>query len=224
MLISLAPGTIKTWRELWDEVPQGVKARTHLIHSPRYASVHDLQPRLGDVFSEAAKHVGPFLETNLDIESVHILLSEGIFVREGKLQPRLRFRHHLLRDFALCQWCLSADSPVEAAHRWGGIQGGLHRYGALRAICEALLDPDAPTEYPGLDSNNVIQEVLRIDNSQIGIVAQVLGTLRSSEELDPANWPTRLQSSLPTHFGQDLIAAARMEENGSWAVCIGSTS
>jgi hypothetical protein len=35
--------------------------------------------------------------------------------------------------------------------------------------------------------------------------------------LDPAQWPSTVQLSLPREFARDLLAAARLEVNGSWA-------
>lgn len=188
-----------------------------LVHSPRYTSVHDLPSRLSNVFSQVAGHIGSFLETGLEADIKNVLLSEGVFVREGRLQPRLRFRHPLLRDFALAQWCLGTDNAADVANRWNSIQGGLQKYGALRALFEALSDPNARHEYPQLELGSVIQAIVRRDENLARQLAQVLGTHEPSAGLDPATWPVEVQSSLPATFGFELLSAARLAGNGSWA-------
>lgn len=188
-----------------------------LVDSPRYASVRELCSRLGGLFSQAVRYIGAFSGTNLDAEIVQVLLSEGVLVREDRLQPRLRFRHPLLRDFAFAQWCLAAESAVEVARRWNSIKGGLQRYGALRAVFEALLDANARNEYPRLELGNVVQAIVRADASLAGQVAQVLGTHPLSHGLDPGTWPLEVQAYLPSSFGRDLVAAAKLEGNGLWA-------
>lgn len=188
-----------------------------LVHSPRHASISELSLRFGKLCSQVAGQIGPFLETGLDAEVLQALLSEGILVREGRLQPRVRFRHPLLRDFAFAQWCLAADSAAQVAARWNSICGRLQQYGALRSIFEALSDPGARGEYPRLDLASVILAVLRAETGSASQVAQVLGTHESSIELDPATWPAQVQSSLPTNFGGELLSAARLAGNGSWA-------
>jgi hypothetical protein len=188
-----------------------------LMHSPRYTSVRELPLRLGGILSQVAGQIGPFLETQLDEEVLHVLLSEGVFVEEGRLQRRLRFRHPLLRDFSFAQWCLTTDDATQVSNRWNSIRGGLQRYGALRAVFEALSDPDAQCEYPQLELGNVVQAIVRTDSNLSAQVAQVLGTHKPSPGLDPAKWPTEVQSSLPVNFGHELLSAARLAQNGSWA-------
>ena len=188
-----------------------------LIGSPRYASVRELPARLLDFCSGAVGVIGSFSEANLDAELVHLLLSEGVLVREGKLQPRVRFRHPLLRDFAYGQWCLAAASIGELAKRWNSIAGGLQRYGALRAMFEGLSDWTAAAEYPQLDLGQAVQAIVQIGPDLAGQVAQVLGTHEISRELDPSSWSASVQASLPSQFGRELLAAARMSANGSWA-------
>jgi hypothetical protein len=146
-----------------------------------------------------------------------MLLSEGVLVREGRLQPRLRFRHPLLRDFALAQWCLRANDPFELSRRWNSIEGGLQRHGALRAVVEALSDPNASTDYPWLTLGNVVQAIVTSDPGLASQVAHVLGAREPIPVLDPANWQSATQSSLPPEFARDLLSAARLNENGAWA-------
>ncbi len=176
-----------------------------------------LHSRLTGFLSQAVRHIGPFPETGLDVGIVQILLSEGIIVREGRLQPRLRFRHPLLREFAIGQWCLATDNDTEVAYRWHSIHGGLNCYGALRAVSEALLDRNAGAEHPHLELGGVIRSIIQTDSARANQVAQVLGTHPPSDELDPAAWPAEVQSSLPRQFGRDLLLAAKLERNGSWA-------
>jgi hypothetical protein len=187
-----------------------------LIHSSRYASVHALASRVLEVCSQAVHHIGPFPESQLDAQLVEVLLSEGILVREGRLQPRLKFRHPLLRDFAFAQWCLAPENPSLVAERWNSIHGGLQRYGALRTIFESVSDWNARTEYPQLELGCVVQEIACKAPALAGQVAQVLGTHLASPPLNPSTWPPAVQAALPAQFGSELLAAARMARNGSW--------
>jgi hypothetical protein len=191
-----------------------------LVHSPRYAAVRDLPLRLGILVSKVVGHIGPFFGAELDSEISGVLLSEGVLVREGRLQPRLRFRHPLLRDFAFAQWCLETENAPQAAERWNSIRGGLQRYGALRALFEALSDPMAAEEYPQLGLVGVVQAMVRSDSKIAGQVAQLMGTHEPGTGLDPAVWPPDVQSSLPANFGCQLLSAARLAGNGSWAARI----
>ena len=188
-----------------------------LLTSSRHSANSDIISRIARVISHAALSVGGFAEANLDAGGVQALLSEGVLVREGRLQPRLRFRHPLLRDFALAQWCLALHDPIEAARRWASIQGGLQRHGALRAIFEALSDPDANTEYPQLTLGTVVQAIVASDSNLASQVAHVLGTREPIPALDPATWPSSVQSSLPPTFARDLLSAARVDGNSAWA-------
>lgn len=188
-----------------------------LVRSARYASVGGFTSRLCSLFSQMVREVGPFLATDFDAQVLEALLSEGLLVREGRLQPRLGFRHPLLRDFAFAQWCLATDSAIQVAGRWNSIRGGLQRHGALRALFEALTDENARRDYPRQELRDVAQAIVRTDTNLDGQLAQVLGTLVASDELDPAKWSAELQSSLSAHLGQGLLVAARLAANGSWA-------
>ena len=188
-----------------------------LLDSTRHARVSDLASLLRRVASRAAVVIGAFPEEDLDASGVQILLSEGVVVREGRLQRRLRFRHPLLRDFALSQWCLETNDAPQIALRWNSIHGGLQRHGALRAILEALSDPHARSEYPTLELGNVVQAIVRTDQALASQVAQVLGTRHPIPAVDPANWPPDVQSNLPPEFARDLLSAARLNGIGAWA-------
>jgi hypothetical protein len=191
-----------------------------LLGSPRYAAIQNFAPRLAKSFSEAARTVGAFMDSNLDSPIVALLLSEGVLVREGRLQPRVRFRHSLLRDFALSQWCLECGDSREGAKRLDSVQGGLQRYGTLRAISEALSDPGAPTDYPQLSLPLFVQAAVQINPGLAQVVAQVLGTRIPIRGLDPATWPPELQASLPRELGCDILATARLDGNGTWAFAV----
>lgn len=191
-----------------------------LVGSPRYASTPDLVPLIGDVVSRAAASVGGFSDSDLNAASVTALLSEGVLVREGSLQPRLLFRHPLLRDFAFAQWCLGASDPNEVARRWNAMTGGLQRHGALRAIFEALTDSDARSEYPHLNLGSVVQAIVAAGPHLASQVADVLGSQTPNPALDPSNWPPTVQGALPGDFARDLLIAARLQGNGTWACLI----
>lgn len=194
--------------EFWDQ---------RIVNSPRHTHVSQLIRRLNDFFAHAASIVGPCSETHADVEVIQLLLSEGVIVREGRLQPRLRFRHPLLRDFAYAQWCLGTTTPPETAQRCRGISGGLERYAAMRALIEALSDPQATSEYPNLTLSTVIEAVIAADATMAAQIAQILGTRIPSIHLDPSKWPVQSQTCLPGDFGRDLVTAARLDENGAWA-------
>jgi hypothetical protein len=188
-----------------------------LLGSPRHTGFRDKASRFATVFSQVAQSVGPFLESGLNGDAVQVLISEGVLVREGRLQPRLRFRHPLLRDFAFAQSCLSTENPREAAKRWLSIDGGLQRHGSLRAIFEALSDLNAQADYPGLTLVTFVQASARESPSAAKHVAHVLGTRHPTHGLDPAAWPLELQHTLPAEFGRELIASARFDANATWA-------
>jgi hypothetical protein len=189
-----------------------------LLTSPRHSDIPDIGSRIRDVVSHAATAVGGFSEANLDADGVNTLLSEGVLVREGRLQSRVRFRHPLLRDFSLAQWCLATNDVSEVSQRWNSIQGGLQRHGSLRAIFEALSDPDASIEYLGVTLGTVVQRIVASDRGLASQVAHVLGAREPAPAVDPANWPTSVQATLPAEFARDLLSAARLDGNGAWAV------
>ena len=97
------------------------------------------------------------------------------------------------------------------------MQWGLQRHGSLRAIVEALSDPQSATEYPQLSLGDVVQAILKATPRLAAQVAYVIGTRPATAILDPAQWPSTVQLSLPCEFARDLLAAARLEVNGSWA-------
>ncbi len=183
----------------------------------RHAPLPGIAIRLNGVFGRAASEIGGFRETGMDSDVVRILLSESVLVREGRLQPRLQFRHPVLRDFALAQWCLEDSSPEKVAERWMAIRGGLQRHRVLRALFEALLDPDSHEEYPSLTAAGVLQSLLRTNASSATDLAQLLGTQVPSPELDPGAWPAPLQQALPSTFAREVLAAARCQGNIAWA-------
>ncbi len=185
-----------------------------LVNSARHTSIPNRVPALLSVFSHAAKSVGSF-QIPAD-PALTLLLSEGVLVEEGRLQGRINFRHPLLRDFSFAQWCLSATNASEVALRWRAIAGGLQRYGALRAILEALAGPDAATEYPCLTFTDFMQALVTHD-AAASQLAQLLGSFTEINPFDPSRWPHTLQSSLPSSFGSDVLASAKLNENPAWA-------
>lgn len=191
-----------------------------ILASPCHVALPNLVSRLMAVIGLAATCVGAFSESGLDDDALQVFLSEGVLVREGRLQPRLRFRHPLLRDFALAQWCLTGGAADEAAQRYGSIEGGLQRHGALRAIFEALRSPDAESEYPKLSFAKFVGALGRLQPAALIDTAEILGAVEPNTELDPASWPAETQRHLPAAFGRRLLAAARFAGNGTWAATL----
>lgn len=191
-----------------------------LLNSPRHASRPDLPRSLSVIFAHAAQSVGSFIvSANLE-PTAALLLSEGVLVEEGRLQRRLSFRHPLLRDFAFAQSCLSAASPTAAAKQWLAIEGGIQRFGALRAVAEALTARDAAVDYPSINLTTFLQALLTIKPAAGAQVAQLLGTLTDLRGLDPHLWPAALQEALPTGFANAIISAATLDENPAWAAVV----
>jgi len=188
-----------------------------LVASQRHSKVSDIVSKIGEVVSRATGVVGAFSLSELDCAAVEILLSEGVLVHEGKLQHKLVFRHPMLRDFAFAQWCLRMCEAASVSQRWAAINGGLQQHGALRAIVEALSDPEAATEYPRLSLGDVVQSIVEANPSIANSVAYVLGAHEPKSEIDPGRWANSVQRSLPKTFGRELLIAARLNGNFSWA-------
>ena len=74
------------------------------------------------------------LHRGTDLEE---LVAEGFLVRSGDAYS---VRHPLLRDFLLAEWALRAASAIGVAERLESITNSLTRWGALRAVVEAVLD------------------------------------------------------------------------------------
>ena len=188
-----------------------------LLDSPRHSNISDFGSKLLAYISQAALSVEGVTETSDNRDAIQILLSEGVIVREGRLRPRLVFRHPLLRDFAYSQWCLEASDPTEVSGRWLSIAGGLQRHGALKAAFEALSDPNSGAEYPSLALGNLVQSIVGVGSDSSIQLAHVLAAHTPSPGLNPATWSSDLQSILPEEFGRDLLASARFEKNPTWA-------
>lgn len=189
-----------------------------LLKSPRYAGTANVAQKVHDVSAHAAASVGPFTSGGQEAATVQMLLSEGVLVEEGRLQPRLNFRHPLLRDFAFAQWCVAAHSAADAASRWRSVKGGLQRYGTLRAIAEALSSLDATSDYPSLTLPDFLRALIENDSNAADQVAQFLGSLEKISGLDPYRWPSGLKAVLPANFGNAVLAAARLNENPVWGL------
>jgi len=144
-----------------------------------------------------------------------VLVSESVIVREGRLQPRLQFRHPLFRDFALAQTCLETREERAIIDRWSRISGGLQRYGCLRATLEALTDPGALAEFPELSLDRLILAILNRGGEAVHGLAHTLGLLRPATAIDPATWA--VADRLPIWFGREILAAVRFHRNALWA-------
>lgn len=190
-----------------------------LLHSVRH-NMPDLKQRIDQVVACAASSIGTFDSHMLDHEALEVMLSESVIVPDGWLNPRYRFRHPLLRDFAIALWCLSAADDSIVAKRWSQVKGGLQRHGALRAMFEALSDSQFTAEHPHLNGTKILAALLQSHSDAPHHIAQLVGTLDSDSGFDPANWAPSVQGLLPASFGTELLASARLAENISWAHAI----
>lgn len=206
-------GLLRTRHELlaafWQE---------RLIHPTRSGIALNNSAELHDVWKLAASVVGSFKPDQSSAPAIALLLSEGVLVEEGRLQQRLNFRHPLLRDFALAQWSLGSSSVSDAARQWHSVKGGLQKYGALRAIAEALSSSDAGSEYPSLALPDFVRAAIECDSRSAEQIAQLLGSLEDiTGSLDPNFWPLPLRNILPSNFGSAVLSAARLNQNLAWA-------
>jgi hypothetical protein len=192
-----------------------------ILRSPRY-QLPNLQQRLEAILAHAAVAISAFENHGADTEALDVLLSESVVLPEGHLDQKYRFRHPLLRDFAMALWCLSAPDNSHVAERWSRIKAGLQRHGALRAVLEALGDPLFTAEHPHLSRAGIITAILGAHEEAPAHVAQVLGTFAPDATFDPAMWPRALQDCLPRNFASELVTAARLAGNIEWAKSIAS--
>lgn len=187
-----------------------------IVRSPRH-HLPNLQHRIETILAHAAVAISGFDGHGVDADALDILLSESVVLPEGQYDRRFRFRHPLLRDFAMALWCLAAPDNVQVAKRWSQIEAGLQRHGALRAILEALGDSQFTAEHPHLSRPGIITAILAAHDEAPAHVAQVLGTFAPDAAFDPAIWPRQLQDALPGNFANELITAARLAGNFQWA-------
>ena len=187
-----------------------------ILRAPRH-QMPNLQQRLQTVFARAAAAISGFDDHEIDVAALNVLLSESVIIAEGQLNQKYRFRHPLLRDFAMALWCLTAPNSALVAQRWSQIKGGLQRHGALRAILDALRDPLFTADHSHLSRTDVITAMLAAHAEAPTHVAQVLGTFAPEAAFDPALWPESLQRHLPSNFASELVTAARLAGNFRWA-------
>lgn len=192
-----------------------------IMRSPRH-QLPNLQQRIEMILAQAAVAISAFSNNGEDADALDVLLSESVILPEGQFEPKFRFRHPLLRDFALALWCLSAPDNSRVAERWSLINAGLQRHGALRAVLEALGDPQFTAEHPHLSRAGIITAIMSAHSEAPAHVAQVLGTFAPDAAFDPAMWPKVLQDALPPNFANELVTAARLAGNIDWAKSIAS--
>ena len=177
----------------------------------------DLAAALDDVCVRCSATVGAFAETGLNGAGVDFLVLESVLVREASHRPRLAFRHPLLRDFALAQYCLNAGHVVGTVERWQTIRGSIERAGCLRAILEALADGDASVEHPGFRAADFVAALVSLAESEVLGLARSLGEIAPTEAMDPAVWPLDITAKLPSRFASELLLAAQHNLNAAWA-------
>lgn len=190
--------------------------RERVLNSNRQR-VSNLFSRLEGVLVHATSQIGGFSAPNLDEEVLTLLQSESVVVPEGSLNPRFRFRHPLLRDFAFALWCLRASTSDQVVARWQSIKGGIQQQGALRAILEAMLDADAENDFSHLAIGDLFDAFLRGGSQAATRLAQLLGTMPATMILDPALWPKEARDALPPTFGRELLVSAKVANNSTWA-------
>ena len=187
-----------------------------LLASSRHKSI-GLHLRLESIIAQAASSVASFDAVDADGDALSILLSESVIIEEGRLIPRYRFRHPLLRDFALSLWCLAGENESAVAQRWATIRGGLQRHGALRAIFEALTDAEFSREHAHFGRTKIVTALLSSHAEAPAHLAAVFGMNAPEVAFDPASWSASLQQALPATFGTELLVAARLAGNAAWA-------
>lgn len=192
-----------------------------LLGSSRYKSV-GLHLRLQSVIAQAVSSVASFDIVDGDKDALNVLLSESVIIEEGRLIPRYRFRHPLLRDFALSLWCLAGENESVVAQRWATIRGGLQRHGALRAMFEALADSEFAREHVHFSRTKVVATLLGSHTEAPAHLAAVCGMNAPEVALDPASWSVSLQQELAPTFGTELLVAARLAGNAAWAQLVSS--
>lgn len=145
------------------------------------------------------------------------LLSESVIIKEGGIHPRFRFRHPLLRDFALAWWCLNSSSAAESCARWQSVAGGLQQQGVLRAILEALEDESSAVDLAHIRPVDFLASVLSQAPGAASSIALTIGSFGARRAFDPANWPNSLQQILPPNFAREILNYARISSDASWA-------
>lgn len=148
------------------------------------------------------------------------LASEGLFAHSS---GRLRFRHAVLRDFALMQWLsYSYAEPAELVSHLGELKDAFAQYGVLRAVIEAVTVPNESTlpSYPSQTFDPV--EFLRsvwVHPTLRFRAADVLGELDDPRAI-PINSLEQSLSGLPegAEVGSRILHMALACRNQSWAM------
>jgi len=194
-------------REFWQH---------RLVNAPRHRNLGDVYGECLKVIADAAKVTGDF--RLLDSAALNALLSEGVVVRLDGLAPSYQFRHPILRDFALAQWCLASGSAIELVDRWQAISSGISRAGALRALMEALAEEGAT------ESSQPTIEAVVVRLLEIGVtereVARALAACAPTPASNPAMWSTTAQGRLSGAFAASLVEELRLHGNGIWVEVI----
>ena len=193
--------------------------QARLFQGPRRGALSRTEVNFGleSVSARCAENLGPFGECGLSPPIVSFLALESVLVREERLHATLRFRHPLIRDFALAQYCLATGNAKDAVDRWTSIHSGLQREGCLRALLEALVDPQAGNDYEITLSDFLSSLCTRLPPDRIQSLARALGILLPGDGLDPALWPPSAVKVLPQRFASDLLQSAQNHLNEAWA-------
>jgi len=137
------------------------------------------------------------------------LTSEGLFIIPS--DGLTGFRHVLLRDFAMMQWLLTSASDCQKlAARMATISPSLVRYGALRALLEALWSANGWSSIRCTSLLSELRPPLLYD------AATVLGEFDCLQDIDL----TEIAQSLPKEergpfFGR-LFSEAKLTINAEW--------
>jgi hypothetical protein len=188
--------------------------------SRRHTALIDRPLCFAPIFAAAAGELAAFCGDGLDPAALGALAGEGVIVEVGRLHPRWQFRHPLLRDFALGQWCLMARYPADVVSRWSSIASGIAREGALRAVLEALAAAESHVDFPEVSIASLAEAFSTKNAGARAAFIRALGWVKGVPSADPCQWPPAIQVTLPADFAAEFITAAHHEKNRSWAPLI----
>ena len=186
-------------------VPVGLQARHGVLSAYWYQRVlptdHADAPERRTKLDEAARAEASGIAMHaLRGKAPKVLASEGVF---SAVQGRYRFRHALLRDFALMRWATADPRAPAIAKRFGKVAVPLIRLGLARALVEALSEEDSGTGQ-ALAAPEVVASLLSKGEDAVALVGTVLGQLDDPRGLDLE----RLLAHAPAEPAEELVRRA----------------
>lgn len=147
-------------------------------------------------------------------EALKDLAAEGLLAIE---RGRYRFRHPLLRDFALQQWVARPGREAAALACLEDIQPSLVRDGALRALLEATVDRGEASG-TGLSLEALLEQIMQ--PASVPLLARaaphVLGAFEDPQGLVATLTRALQRSSQAASFMGQLLNVASLVNNLSW--------